>query len=156
MALADEAATERLGAALAPRLLPGDTIALSGGLGAGKSTLARALIRTLADDPGLEVPSPTFTLVQRYAETAIPVRHFDLYRIAGAAELVELGFDEERDTDIMLVEWPERAGAMIAKDALTIELKIAGASRVALLSGTGEWGRRLKGMLAPAPPAPGR
>ncbi|TIV75261.1 MAG: tRNA (adenosine(37)-N6)-threonylcarbamoyltransferase complex ATPase subunit type 1 TsaE, partial [Mesorhizobium sp.] len=78
--LADEAATARLGEDLAMALRAGDAIALKGDLGAGKSTLARALIRALADDLNLEVPSPTFTLVQSY-ETRVPVHHFDLYRL---------------------------------------------------------------------------
>ncbi|TIS69796.1 MAG: tRNA (adenosine(37)-N6)-threonylcarbamoyltransferase complex ATPase subunit type 1 TsaE, partial [Mesorhizobium sp.] len=88
--LADEAATARLGEDLAMALRPGDAIALKGDLGAGKSTLARALIRALADDAGLEVPSPTFTLVQSY-ETRVPVHHFDLYRLSSPDELDELG-----------------------------------------------------------------
>jgi tRNA threonylcarbamoyl adenosine modification protein YjeE len=86
--LADEAATMRLGEDLAMALRPGDVLALSGDLGAGKSTLARALIRALADDESLDVPSPTFTLVQSY-DTRVPVHHFDLYRIGEGSELDE-------------------------------------------------------------------
>src|SRR5690606_36427200 len=84
--LADDAATARLGEDLAMALRPGDVLALSGDLGAGKSTLARALIRALADDDNLDVPSPTFTLVQSY-DARFPVHHFDLYRLASAYEL---------------------------------------------------------------------
>ncbi len=91
--LADETQTMRLGEDLALALRPGDVLALKGDLGAGKSTLARALIRSLADDPDLEVPSPTFTLVQSY-EARIPVHHFYLYRLSSAAEMDELGLDE--------------------------------------------------------------
>ena len=88
-----EDATVRLGEDLAMALGPGDVLALKGDLGAGKSTLARALIRALADDPGLDVPSPTFTLVQAY-DTRVPVHHFDLYRLSSPSELDELGFDD--------------------------------------------------------------
>ena len=90
--LEDEAATDRLGEDLALALKPGDCLALSGDLGAGKSSLSRALIRAIADDAELEVPSPTFTLVQSY-ELRIPVAHFDLYRLGDPAELTELGFE---------------------------------------------------------------
>src|SRR4026207_1607054 len=91
--LADDAATTRLAEDLALALKAGDCLALSGDLGAGKSSLARALLRAMADDDELEVPSPTFTLVQSY-ELRIPIHHFDLYRLSNAAELDELGFDE--------------------------------------------------------------
>ena len=106
--LADEVATARLGEDLGMALRPGDVLALKGDLGAGKSTLARALIRALADDAGLDVPSPTFTLVQSY-DTRIPVHHFDLYRLSSAGEIDELGFDEALLQGAALVEWPERA-----------------------------------------------
>ncbi|OCO99562.1 MULTISPECIES: tRNA (adenosine(37)-N6)-threonylcarbamoyltransferase complex ATPase subunit type 1 TsaE [unclassified Ensifer] len=113
--LSDEAATIELGEDLALALKAGDCVALSGDLGAGKSTFARAFLRALADDDGLEVPSPTFTLVQTY-ELRIPVAHFDLYRLADSSELDELGFDEALSQGICLVEWPERAeGALPAK-----------------------------------------
>lgn len=88
--LKDEAATIQLGEDLALALKVGDCLALSGDLGAGKSTLARAFLRAVADDDGLEVPSPTFTLVQSY-DLRIPVAHFDLYRLADSSELDELG-----------------------------------------------------------------
>src|SRR5690606_35179228 len=88
--LPDEVATARLAEDVAMRVRPGDVIALSGGLGAGKTSFARALLRALADDAALEVPSPTFTLVQTYALARFPVSHVDLYRLAGAGELEEL------------------------------------------------------------------
>ena len=91
--LADEAATIRFGEDMAMALKRGDYVALSGDLGAGKSTFSRAVIRAIADDAFLEVPSPTFTLVQSYA-TRVPVAHFDLYRLADADELDELGLEE--------------------------------------------------------------
>lgn len=106
--LDSDADTQRLGEDLALALKPGDVLALSGDLGAGKSTLARALLRALADDEHLEVPSPTFTLVQTY-DLRIAAAHFDLYRLTDAEELDELGFDEAVASGVALVEWPERA-----------------------------------------------
>ncbi|MBD8556786.1 tRNA (adenosine(37)-N6)-threonylcarbamoyltransferase complex ATPase subunit type 1 TsaE [Rhizobium sp. CFBP 8762] len=106
--LPDEAATIQLGEDLALALKPGDCVALHGDLGAGKSTLARAFLRALADDADLEVPSPTFTLVQAY-DLRIPVAHFDLYRLGDPSELDELGFDEALEDGICLVEWPDKA-----------------------------------------------
>lgn len=136
--LIDEAATERLGADIAMALVPGDLVCLSGEIGAGKSTLARALIRHLARDGELEVPSPTFTLCQRY-ELTPPVSHFDLYRLSNPGEMAELGFDEALASGAVLVEWPERAGCELPADALTIRLDSApGGGRVAHFSGGGE------------------
>ncbi|MCM2294427.1 tRNA (adenosine(37)-N6)-threonylcarbamoyltransferase complex ATPase subunit type 1 TsaE [Allorhizobium sp. BGMRC 0089] len=119
LTLADEKATQQLGEDLARALKPGDCIKLNGDLGAGKSTLARALIRAVADDDALDVPSPTFTLVQAY-DLRIPVAHFDLYRLGDSSELDELGFDEWLETGICLVEWPERAEDRLPEDALTL------------------------------------
>src|SRR5262245_12447519 len=104
--LPDEAATVALAEDVAARLQPGDLVALSGGLGAGKTTFARALVRAIADDPGLDVPSPTFTLVQTYAAGRLPVAHFDLYRLSGPDEIDEIGLDEALATGAVLVEWP--------------------------------------------------
>ncbi|GBU18983.1 bifunctional tRNA (adenosine(37)-N6)-threonylcarbamoyltransferase complex ATPase subunit type 1 TsaE/phosphotransferase [Methylobacterium sp.] len=107
--LPEEGATEDMGRFLAGFLMPGDLVALSGGLGGGKTTLARAMIRELTRDDGLEVPSPTFTLVQPYeAANGTAVVHADLYRLRGSDELVELGFEEMTEDAITLVEWPER------------------------------------------------
>ncbi|RWD02901.1 MAG: tRNA (adenosine(37)-N6)-threonylcarbamoyltransferase complex ATPase subunit type 1 TsaE [Mesorhizobium sp.] len=134
--LADEAATARLGEDLAMALRPGDVLALKGDLGAGKSTLARSLIRALADDAGLDVPSPTFTLVQTY-DTRFPVHHFDLYRLSAAAELDELGFDDALAQGAALVEWPERAETALPDGTLWVELAHQGDGRLAKLSGQG-------------------
>ncbi|WP_137928983.1 tRNA (adenosine(37)-N6)-threonylcarbamoyltransferase complex ATPase subunit type 1 TsaE [Mesorhizobium comanense] len=134
--LADETQTARLGEDLALALRAGDVLALKGDLGAGKSTLARALIRTLAEDAGLDVPSPTFTLVQSY-ETRIPVHHFDLYRLSSARELDELGFEEALAQGAALVEWPERAEGELPKTSVLIELVQHGEGRLARLSGQG-------------------
>ena len=94
MALPDEHATRRLAIDIANSLEPGDLVTLSGDLGAGKTTFARALIRYLAGDATIEVPSPTFTLMQTYDLPQFPLVHADLYRLSGSAELAELGFDD--------------------------------------------------------------
>lgn len=138
--LPDLAATEALGARLARLMRRGDAILLDGPLGAGKSALARALIRTAVGDPALDVPSPSYTLVQAYETPAGPVHHFDLWRLDGPAGVVELGWDEAR-LGIVVVEWSERLGALRPDDALAIELQASGDdSRCATLSG---WAERL-------------
>ncbi|MBO0663239.1 tRNA (adenosine(37)-N6)-threonylcarbamoyltransferase complex ATPase subunit type 1 TsaE [Jiella sp. MQZ9-1] len=148
LVLPDTAATERLGADLAVVLAAGDVIALSGDLGAGKSTLARALIRALAGDPQLEVPSPTYTLVQPY-DTEPPVAHFDLYRLAKGEELDELGFDDAAATGIALVEWPERAEADMACATVAINLTLhETGGRVAVISAAGNAQERISRTLA--------
>lgn len=115
------AGTEALGRAIACLVVPGDAVLLQGPLGAGKSTLARALIRAACADPALEVPSPTYTLVQRYEAVPAPLHHFDLWRLDGPAALHELGWDDAR-ADIVLVEWPDRLGPEWPDDALVIDL----------------------------------
>jgi tRNA threonylcarbamoyladenosine biosynthesis protein TsaE len=124
--LPDLRATQRLAAAVAALAHPADAILLQGPLGAGKTEFARAFLRAATGDPALEVPSPTFTLVQSYATRRGPVHHFDLWRLDGPAALAELGWDEARD-DIVLVEWPDRLGALSPPDALTIALRPADA-----------------------------
>jgi tRNA threonylcarbamoyl adenosine modification protein YjeE len=150
--LADEQATCQLGNDLARALLRGDLVLLSGDLGAGKSTLARAMIRSLAQDPDLEVPSPTFTLVQAY-ETELPVAHFDLYRINDASELGELGLDEALEAGVALVEWPEMAALALAGPAIGITLQMKGNGREAVIEAGDATGRiqrslALRGFLA--------
>ena len=110
VALPDEAATARLGEDLALAIAPGMALLLSGDLGAGKTSLARSLLRALHDDAGLEVPSPTFTLLQPYEGARVPVAHVDLYRIADPAEVEELDLPGWLDRGALLVEWPERGG----------------------------------------------
>ena len=135
IALADAEETARLGADLPAAAKPGDVFALSGDLGAGKTTLARGFVRAMAGDPELEVPSPTFTLVQSYA-ARIPVAHLDLYRLADTSELDELGFDEAREEGVVLVEWPERAGGLLdGADIVRINLDHDGAGRIATIRG---------------------
>ncbi len=127
--LADAAASDRFGAALASVVRPGDVITLSGPLGAGKTSIARGLLAALGL-PG-EAPSPSFAIVQPYAppETALPVLHVDLYRIDDPAELDELGLDEAASESVLLVEWPERAppGFWPHALALTLEFTPGGA-----------------------------
>ncbi len=133
--LPDIAATQALAGRIAALARPGDAILLEGELGAGKTEFARAFIRAAADQPTLEVPSPTFTLVQSYDVPVGLLHHFDLWRLSGPSDLSELGWDEARE-GIVLVEWPERLGGQRPADALTIALRITGAtSRCAMLSG---------------------
>lgn len=133
--LPDDAATAAFGASLAAELRPGDVIRLEGDLGAGKSALARAIIRTLADDPLLEVPSPTFAIIQPYATPAGAVLHADLYRLGEAAEADELGLLDD-PAAIVLVEWAERAPQVAAAATVVIALSIppGGAGRKVLVS----------------------
>ena len=121
--LPDEGATEDLGRRLAEALKPGDLVLLSGGLGAGKTALARAIIRTVMEDAALEVPSPSFALVQPYASPRGPVLHADLYRLTSEREVDELGLFDRADA-IVLVEWPEHAPSLAARATLSIALAI--------------------------------
>ncbi|OBZ93572.1 chlorosome protein [Pararhizobium polonicum] len=145
--LKDETATIELGEDLALALKAGDCLALSGDLGAGKSTLARAFLRAMADDEALEVPSPTFTLVQSY-DLRIPVSHFDLYRLADVSELDELGFDEALSDGICLVEWPENAMAALPKTRLTASFSHLGDGRQLTISGDASALARIERSLA--------
>ncbi len=125
--VADEAQTAELAARLAPLIR--DTVklvTLSGDLGAGKTAFARALIRALAQDPTLEAPSPTFTLMQLYETPSCRILHADLYRIAGGeAELEAMGFEEEAEDALVLVEWPERAPSLFAGERMEVRLAFA-------------------------------
>ena len=136
--LADEAATIRLGEAVAKALRAGDAVCLWGALGAGKSTLARALIRALTT-PDEEVPSPTFTLVQTYEAADFPIAHFDLYRLETADEAFELGLDEALDEGAAVIEWPERLSGRLPHNRLDIELEPAGEGRNARLKLRGDF-----------------
>ncbi|MEO8112905.1 MAG: tRNA (adenosine(37)-N6)-threonylcarbamoyltransferase complex ATPase subunit type 1 TsaE [Phenylobacterium sp.] len=143
--LPDEAATARLGTAIAQVLKAGDAICLSGPLGAGKSTLARALVRTLTT-PGEEVPSPTFTLVQFYEGPRLKVAHFDLYRLSTPDEAYEIGLDEALDDGAVVIEWPERLRRRLPPDRLDVEIKLGDADdRHVRLTPHGAWeGRGLE------------
>ena len=133
--LPDLAATEALAARLAARLRPGIAVLLDGPLGAGKTAFARALLRAITRDPALEVPSPTFTLVQSYDTPSGPVHHLDLWRLAGPSALDELGWDDLLN-DIVLVEWPDRLGPWRPAVAITVTLAHHGeTARRATLAG---------------------
>ena len=145
MRLADEAATSRLGVAVARALQSGEAVCLWGQLGAGKSTLARALIRALTT-PDEEVPSPTFTLVQTYDGTAFSLSHFDLYRLADADEAHELGLDEALEEGAAIIEWPECVVGGVPPDRLDIEITFeTDGGRRARLDRHGAWeGREIE------------
>jgi hypothetical protein len=137
--------TDDLGAELALVARPGTAILLEGDLGAGKSALARALIRALADrDVDFDIPSPTFTLVQAYDQTRFPIVHADLYRLKSPDEADELGLDEALRSSLVLVEWPDRLGRDLAPDRLHVLLSGSGASRRAELRGLGAWAAALE------------
>ena len=142
--LPDQDASKALGGRLADLIRPGDVIALRGALGAGKTELARALIRARAG-AAIEVPSPSYTLVQDYRFKDLVIRHIDLYRIANAAELLELGLDAPAADEVWLIEWPERAGAALPADRLEIELRqgVAPDSRIAEVTAGPGWKDRL-------------
>jgi tRNA threonylcarbamoyladenosine biosynthesis protein TsaE len=143
--LADEAATAGLAATLAGLVGKGDVIALAGDLGAGKTALARAFIRTLAGTDE-EVPSPTFTLVQTYDFALGTIWHFDLYRLDRPDDALELGIEDAFAEGISLIEWPDRLGPFLPADHLTVTL-VPGPTREArraLLEGSAAWSHRLK------------
>jgi tRNA threonylcarbamoyl adenosine modification protein YjeE len=142
LALPNEAATAHLMADLALLIGPGDVITLSGDLGAGKTAAARAMIRYLAEDDALEVPSPTFTLAQTYDLPAFQVIHADLYRVNGAAELEEIGLAPLPEGTVTLIEWPERAPSALPADRIDIALSHrpaqGSAARAAEITGYGK------------------
>jgi tRNA threonylcarbamoyladenosine biosynthesis protein TsaE len=142
--LPDLAATEALAARLASVARAGDCILLEGPLGAGKTALARAFLRAAAGDPELEVPSPSFTLVQIYDTRIGPVFHYDLWRLDGSDSLAELDWEDALDA-VVLVEWPDRLGTLRPAEALTITLRLGdGEAREATLTGQND---RLRSIL---------
>jgi tRNA threonylcarbamoyl adenosine modification protein YjeE len=147
LALADQAETERLARHLATFLGAGDLVTLSGGLGVGKTTFARALIRVVMGDAAVEVPSPTFTLMQVYEAGRFPLIHADLFRLKGREELEALGWDEMSENALVLVEWPERAGVDTTPERLDVALTLTAdgpsEARRMVLTGSGAWERRL-------------
>lgn len=147
LTLADEAATEALGRALAPLLQTGDFVALSGDLGAGKTALARAIIRACLGDVHEDVPSPTFTLVQTYDTPSLLITHVDLYRLDDPSEVRELGLGEALDEGAVLMEWPEKLGTLPAT-RLDITLTLNGdqGARACCLTAHGAFANRLEAL----------
>ena len=141
VALANETATAHLMADLALLVGPGDVITLSGDLGAGKTAAARAMIRYLANDPALEVPSPTFTLAQSY-DVPFPLLHADLYRINDSSELEEIGLSPLPEGTLALIEWPERAPDALPEDRIDIAFShrpaLGSSARAAAITGHGK------------------
>jgi tRNA threonylcarbamoyl adenosine modification protein YjeE len=151
-ALPDEQATIRLIVDIASALEPGDLVTLSGDLGAGKTTFARALIRYLAEDETIEVPSPTFTLMQTYALPPFPLVHADLYRLTGAAELSELGLEDLPEGTVVLLEWPDRVEGLLPSDRINVELTLAPKLKIefrhARITGFGSFAPRVERIAA--------
>jgi N-acetylmuramate 1-kinase len=149
--LPNEEATRRLAMDVAALLAPGDLITLSGELGAGKTTFARALIRNLAEAEDLEVPSPSFTLIQHYELPRFPVVHVDLFRVAHEEELLELGIEEISEGAALLLEWPDRAGRALPAERLDLAFTLSPSRgltyRYARLTGYGGWAQRLERLL---------
>lgn len=142
--LPDLASMEAFGARIAARLHPGDVVALSGGLGAGKTTLARAIIAALGYPA--EVPSPTFTIIETYDPPAVrlPVVHADFYRLTSPAEAAQLGLDDYRDDAVLIAEWPDNAGGFSGEPGcLQITLETAETGRIAIVSGGRDWLERM-------------
>ncbi|WP_367160578.1 tRNA (adenosine(37)-N6)-threonylcarbamoyltransferase complex ATPase subunit type 1 TsaE [Kozakia baliensis] len=138
--LPNQSATEAFAQRIAALAQPGDTIALSGEMGVGKSVFARAFLRALAGDPALDVPSPTFSLVQLYDTLRGQVAHFDLWRVDGPDALYELGWEDLQD-GIMLVEWPERAGEELPRNALHLTLSHGATDEARIVQWRGWEGR---------------
>jgi tRNA threonylcarbamoyladenosine biosynthesis protein TsaE len=142
--LADIAATETLGARIAAQLRPGDVVALSGGLGAGKTTLARAIIAALGHTG--EVPSPSFAIIETYPAPPLrlPLVHADFYRLERIAELEELGLDEYREGAVLIAEWPDHAGGFAHEPGcLSLRLENAESGRKAIVDPGADWLGRL-------------
>lgn len=141
--LEDAQATHALGARIAVAMKRGDVVCLSGGLGAGKTTLARGAVAAWTEGAETDVPSPTYTLVQTYQGPKGELWHMDLYRLKHAEEAFELGLEEAFSEAACLIEWPERLGGALPADRLELELHVAGAGRRAHATAKGAWKGRL-------------
>ncbi len=135
---------QAFGAEIAASIQPGDVVALSGDLGTGKTTLARAILLSLGHEG--EVPSPTFTIVETYdgPQMRVPVAHADFYRLERPEEVEELGLDDYRDGAVLIAEWPEKAGGFAHEpQCLSIRLEFAEEGRVAIVESGSKWLGRL-------------
>jgi tRNA threonylcarbamoyladenosine biosynthesis protein TsaE len=142
LSLPDLDAVAALGRRIAAKLRPGDVVALSGDLGAGKTTLSRAILAA-AGHAG-EVPSPTFTIIETYVRTDPPIVHADFYRLDDPSELEEIGLDDYREGAALLAEWPDRAGGFAHEPAcLSVELENGGEGRRAIVEGGSAWHGRM-------------
>ncbi len=140
--LPDLDAMEAFGALIAERLQPGDVVALTGGLGAGKTTLARAIINALGHD--CEVPSPTFTIIETYDHLRVPLIHADFYRLEDPSEAMEIGLDDYREGAALLAEWPNHAGGFEHEaGCLAITLETVGEGRQAIVKPGEAWQSRI-------------
>ncbi len=139
--LPDLSAMEALGVRIAARLEPGDVIALSGDLGTGKTTLARAILSALGHEG--EVPSPTYTIIEAYDGLSVPVVHADFYRLEHPSEVEELGLDDYREGAALIAEWPDQAGGFAHEaGCLSIALKKVGEGREAVVTAGDNWQSR--------------
>jgi tRNA threonylcarbamoyladenosine biosynthesis protein TsaE len=140
IALPDPAAMDRYGRAIAEALQPGDVVALSGGLGAGKTTLARAIIAGLGHEG--EVPSPSFAIIELYDPPSVrlPLVHADFYRLARPEEVEEIGLDDYREGAVLIAEWPDHAGGFAHEPGcLSIALEVLDDGRMAIVEGGADW-----------------
>jgi len=138
--LPDLAAMDAWGCKLADALLPGDVIALTGGLGAGKTTLARAIIAGLGHEG--EVPSPSFAIIEPYDPPAVrlPLVHADFYRLNHPDEAQEIGLDDYREGAVLIAEWPDHAGGFAHEPGcLSITLEVVEDGRIAIVEGGADW-----------------
>lgn len=140
--LPDLSAMQAFGARIAANLQPGDVLALSGGLGAGKTTLARAIIAALGHEG--EVPSPTFTIVETYQHLRVPLVHADFYRLEHPSEAAEIGLDDYREGAALIAEWPDHAGGFAHEPTcLSIALETVGEGRQAIVKPGEAWQSRM-------------
>ena len=140
--LPDLAAMEAFGKRIAERLKPGDVVALTGGLGAGKTTLSRAIIAALGHEG--EVPSPTFTIVEMYEHLRVPLVHADFYRLEDPSEAEEIGLDDYREGAILIAEWPECVGGFAHEaGCLSVTLETVGEGRQAIVEAGEAWQGRM-------------
>ncbi|MEP6342442.1 MAG: tRNA (adenosine(37)-N6)-threonylcarbamoyltransferase complex ATPase subunit type 1 TsaE [Maricaulaceae bacterium] len=141
--LLNEAALIDFGASLAQYLRIGDVLSLSGDLGAGKTTFSRGVIQSILG--AVEVPSPTYTLVQTYECPDYELWHCDLYRLEAPTDVLELGLVDMEEDIVSLIEWPDKMGSYLSPQALNVHIGFHETGREISLSGPDNWAERLKG-----------